>query len=332
MLLVALLCPLLISIFLFAWPLPAAYSQADWKQSNVVHLHPKDMTEHERRQWTNKLKTIEDALEEVEDQNKYEKGKYECNNFSDFTAQQLAAKCFTVKRAKCTKFRFADNTTGEHHWVFIVTKIGNKEVWIPIECTPPEGERQKGETWDSPQRADKVRSPADAWPKVAYDEGRSDLDIPDLGLCDKFDERYFGNIQIKDVPKPEGCTDPLAALDTTMPFAIVTKDALTGEAVSLPVEIYHSDGTIAGTLTTAVDGTATTELPIGTYYVKAKLNVLWFYVPVYTSPEVVLESPYELNIMILTLIPVRWVPVASYVVCGLLIALVLYPILRLVLL
>jgi len=329
-LLIAVLYPLLILIFLFAYPLPAAYCQADWKQSNVVHLHPKDMTEQERQQWTDKLKKIEDALEEVSDPNKYEKGKYECNNFSDFTAQQLAAKCFTVKRAKSTKFRFADNTTGEHHWVFIVTKVGNKEVWVPVECSPPEGEKQKGEEWESLQRRDKIRTPGDQWPKIAYDEGYCDPNTGAPKFGGKFDERYFGNIQIKDVPKPEGCTDPLAALDRTIPFALATKDALTREPVSLPLEIYHSDGILACNLTTAANGTATAELPTGTYYVKAKLNILWFYVTVHTSPEIVLDSPHELNIMIFAIVPVKWVPIASYVACGLLIAAVLYHLLRLV--
>lgn len=295
-----------------------AHGQADWTEKNVSPLHPKDMTQTERQEWDKKLDEINKALDEISDPNEYERNEYECNKFSDFTAAKLEEKCFTVKRAMSTEFEFPDGTTGQHHWVFIVTKVDNKEVWVPVECSPPEGQKQKQE-----ERVDQ-------WPLVAHDKGYFDPEGR-LRPGDKFDERYFGKIKVKDVPKTTQCRDPLAALMKTVPFAICTRDALTGEALSLPISVYQADGTLYKSLNTGSDGRATLDLPPDTYYVKAKINILWFHVTAYSSPQLMLDTPYDLNIMVSTFIPVKYVPIAVYALCGLIGAFIIYRLVRLIL-
>jgi hypothetical protein len=77
-----------------------------------------------------------------------------------------------------------------------------------------------------------------------------------------------------------------------------------------------------------MDGKAMVELGTGTYLVKARVGVLWFEVAPYSS-QVVLDRPYNLNILVSTWIPVKYVPAAVYVVCSLLAALLVYRLARL---
>lgn len=306
-----------------------AVADGGWTDKQVEAVHPKDMTQVERAQWNEKMQKLEQALEQVNDPNKYEEGKYECNDFSDFAAKKLAEMCYTVKRAKSMQFTFPDGTKGEHHWVFVVVKVGDRVVWVPVECSPPEGEKQKGEKWDDPQRQERnPRMEGDQWPWVEYEKEYFDPDTLKLMPGYKFNDRYFGKLKIRDVAKKQGCADPLAALIRTYPLAVLAQDAATGEPLSLPVEFYGTDGVLVERLTTGTDGMVRAELLEDTYLVKARVGILWFEVAPYSS-EVVLDRPYNLNILVSTLIPVKYVPAAVYLVCGLLAAFLAYSLVRL---
>jgi len=177
------------------------------------------MTAAERQAWHIELGRIHDALEDINDEHKYRKKEYECDNFSDYTAGELAKKCFTVKRAMSYTFETSDERTGLHHWVFIIVKVGDREVWVPIECTPPDGQRQKQyecDCCDPPDdRCPNVR--IDQWPKIA-DKAYYDLVTGELQSGQRFDERYFGNIIVWDVPIMAQCRDPLPVDSDTHPI------------------------------------------------------------------------------------------------------------------
>lgn len=62
--------------------------------------------------------------------------------------------------------------------------------------------------------------------------------------------------------------------------------------------------------TTGPDRAASIDLPPDTYYLKGHIKVLWFDVPVYTSPDLSVDRPYNnLGIVVHTGIPVQYVPI-----------------------
>ncbi len=148
----------------------------DWGSSQDLQpQHPKDLTEQELQEWYEHQDKIEEALEEIDDPHTYKRKEYECNKFSDYTANELAKKGFKVKRAMTEDF----DGEGQHHWVIIIVKVGDKEIWVPVECTPPEGQKQKQE------------GRLDQWPRIPVQ--------PDESGRSKFDKRYFKGVKVKDV-------------------------------------------------------------------------------------------------------------------------------------
>ena len=114
-------CGLLLTIALLLCVSNEAQAQTSWTAKNITPTHPENMTPTDFQEWQKKLEELEKALSDVSDPNKYEKGKYECPQFSDFTAQVLEEKCFTVKRAMSTNFTLPNGGSGEHHWIFAVS-------------------------------------------------------------------------------------------------------------------------------------------------------------------------------------------------------------------
>lgn len=174
----------------------------------VSPLHPGELTPSQLQAWQMESARINQALEEINDQHEYRRKEYECDSFSDYTAGEMATKCFTVKRAMSYTFEYQDGRTGLHHWIFIVVEIGAKEVWVPVECTPPNGERQKQ------YECDCCDGPSDVcpggrivqFPRVA-DEAYQALTTGDLKPGQRFDSRYFGNIIVWDVATMPECGD-----------------------------------------------------------------------------------------------------------------------------
>jgi hypothetical protein len=171
----------------------------------VPTLHPGDMTLSELEAWQMEVARIDDALEEINDEHEYKRREYECDSFSDYTAGELTGRCFVVKRAMSYTFQYPDGRTGLHHWIFVVVEIGSRELWVPVECTPPPGERQKqygcdGAEADGGCQGLRVRQ----FPMVA-DEAYHSLLAGELKPGQRFDERYFGSIIVWDVAAAE-CT------------------------------------------------------------------------------------------------------------------------------
>lgn len=137
--------------------------------------------------------------------------------------------------------------------------------------------------------------------------------------CLKTDERPANSDEIPKYIGPDASS-----------LSIMTWDALWGEAVSLPLEIYEGDGTLVGKATTGTDEATDLYLPSGEYYVKAIIPILWFDVPAYASPMLPLTSdrPYVINIMLATLIPVKYVSITFYILLGIIGVLIIYRIIR----
>ena len=174
----------------------------------VPALHPGDMTPSELEAWQVELGRINDALTEIDDEHEYKRKEYECDSFSDYTAGELAARCFVVKRAMSYTFQYQDGRTGLHHWIFVVVQIVGREVWVPVECTPANGERQKQYGCDGGAGANggcpSLR--VGQLPRVA-DEAYYSLVASALKSGQRFDERYFGSIIVWDVATE--CSAPL---------------------------------------------------------------------------------------------------------------------------
>jgi hypothetical protein len=183
-----------------------------------VHpLHPGDMTETELEAWQVELARINEALQEIDNEHEYRRKEYECDSFSDYTAGELTGRCFIVKRAMSYAFEYPDGRTGLHHWLFIIIEVGDREVWVPVECTPPNGERQKQHECgccDGPDgRCPGMRMVQ--FPRVA-DETYHALAMSVLKQGQRFDSRYFGSIIVWDAiavlecgtPSPEASEPP----------------------------------------------------------------------------------------------------------------------------
>ena len=172
----------------------------------VPPLHPGDMTQTELEAWQSELARIKDALEEINDEHEYRRKEYECDSFSDYTAGELTKRCFIVKRAMSYAFEYPDGRTGLHHWLFIIVEVGGREVWVPVECTPPNGERQKQyecgccDTLDGPCPGMRIVQ----FPRVA-DEAYHALAAGDLQPGQRFDKRYFGNLVVWNVSVTAEC-------------------------------------------------------------------------------------------------------------------------------
>lgn len=184
----------------------AACVQDTWIE--VPPLHPGDMTSAELEVWQVELGRINDAMEEIDDEHEYKRKEYECDGFSDYSAGELAKRCFRVKRAMSYTFQYPDGRTGPHHWLFVIVEVGDREVWAPVECTPPNGERQKQ------YECDCCDAPDDGCPGVRIgqfprmaDEAYHGLVTGEVRLGQKFDERYFGNIIVWDVATMPECSD-----------------------------------------------------------------------------------------------------------------------------
>ncbi|MFP3898980.1 MAG: hypothetical protein ACLFVD_06685 [Dehalococcoidia bacterium] len=174
----------------------------------VPPLHPGDMTAAELDVWQAELGRINGALQEINDEHEYKRKEYECDSFSDYTAQELAKECFTVKRAMSYTFEFPDGRTGVHHWLFVITEVGDREGWVPVECTPPNGERQKQYESDCCDASD-GQCPAariEQFPRVAT-ETYSYLATAEQALGERFDESYFGTIIVWGVTPMPKCTE-----------------------------------------------------------------------------------------------------------------------------
>lgn len=168
-----------------------ALGQIGWTDTDLPYLNPADLAEAERRAWDTWLERFNAALDAINDENPYRTGEYECNRFADSTARELQLRGFTVKRAMSTSFQAWDGTTGQHHWVFVIIGVRNEadeetEVWVPVECTPPEGERQKDE------------GRAARWPRIPFEGDGGGVGREALG--DRFDPRYFRGVCIRDAP------------------------------------------------------------------------------------------------------------------------------------
>lgn len=176
----------------------------------VPHLHPGDMTLSELEAWQAELGMINDALEEINDEHEYKRKEYECDSFSDYTAGELAGRCFAVRRAMSYTFQYPDGRTGLHHWIFVIVEVGDRELWVPVECTPPNGERQKQYECDCCAEAEDVcaRMRIGQFPRIA-DEAYHSLAIGELKPGQRFDERYFGSIIVWDVAGAAGCEAPM---------------------------------------------------------------------------------------------------------------------------
>jgi hypothetical protein len=184
---------------------------------DVPPLHPGDMTQRGCQAWQVESGRINDALVAINDEHEYERKEYECNDFSDYTAGELAKECLTVKRAMSYSFEYPDGRTGLHHWVFIIVKVDGREVWVPIECTPPNGQRQKQSECDGCDALDDgcADRGTDEWPKIAH-EPYYDLVTGELESGQRFDERYFGSIIVWDVATMTECRDPLPVNSGTL--------------------------------------------------------------------------------------------------------------------
>lgn len=173
---------------------------------DVSPLHPGDMAPAELEIWQAELARINEALEGINDEHEYKRKEYECDSFSDYTAQELAKECFTVKRAMSYTFEYPDGRTGVHHWLFIVVKAHDTEVWVPVECTPPNGETQKqyeSDCCDAPDgQCPTIR--IEQLPRIAY-EGCGYLATVDPAPDRRFEERYFGSTIIWDVAAAQEC-------------------------------------------------------------------------------------------------------------------------------
>jgi len=203
----------------------------------VPALHPGDMTQRECQAWQVESGKINDALAAIDDEHEYKRKEYECNNFSDYTAGELAKECFTVKRAMSYTFEYPDARTGLHHWVFIIVKVGDREVWVPIECTPPNGQRQKPSECDGHDPLDDGcgDSGSDRWPKIAR-QSYYDLVTGELESGQRFDERYFETIIVWNVTTMTECRDPLPVNSGTLPA---------GRLTILPFELLGSQASVA---------------------------------------------------------------------------------------
>jgi len=174
----------------------------------VYPLHPGDLTPSQLQAWRVESSRIDEALEGINDQHEYIRREYECDSFSDYTAGELARKCFTVKRAMTYTFEYPDGRRGLHHWLFIVVEVGGRELWVPVECTPPNGERQKQ------YECDCCDEPGGAcpglriiqYPRIA-DEAYHALATGGLKPGQRFDGRYFGSIIVWDVATVPECSD-----------------------------------------------------------------------------------------------------------------------------
>jgi len=205
---------------------------------DVPPLHPGDMTQRECQAWQVESGKINDALAAINDEHEYKSKEYECNDFSDYTAGELAKKCFTVKRAMSYSFEYPDGGTGLHHWVFIIVKVGDREVWVPIECTPPNGQRQKPSECDGCDPLDDgcADSGTARWPKIAG-EPYYDLVTGELESGPSFDERYFGSIIVWNVTTMPECRDPLPVNSDTLPAGrlAILRFLLLGSQALVPV-------------------------------------------------------------------------------------------------
>lgn len=176
--------------------------------TEVPPFHPGDMTPAELQAWQAELARINDALEEINDEHEYKRKEYECDSFSDYTAGELTKKCFTVRRAMSYAFVYPDGRTGLHHWLFVIVEVGGREILVPVECTPPNGERQKQYECDCCEGSDSGCAGLRIvqFPRVA-DAAYHSLVTAELRPGQRFDERYFGSIIVWDVAPTEQCSD-----------------------------------------------------------------------------------------------------------------------------
>lgn len=145
-------------------------------------------------------------------------------------------------------------------------------------------------------------------------------------------------------PRPEGKKEPPRESPTiipkyyppsecTVPLSINVQDGATMQPlVGLPLELHQADGTVVESFHTGADGKAIVYLPEGSYLVRASIPLFGFGIPAYASPMIPLapDRPYHLNIILYTLIPVKYVPTAIYALCAVIGILIAYRLVRLI--
>lgn len=190
------------------------------QEHNLTRVHiwklAMDTTTTCRLEW----QAIEDAIEEalLEVDNPYKYGEevdgrpYRCAQFSDYTADQLRRELPAAVQAKWEEsglegpapnvevLRARDMAwePDGHEWVFVKVIICEKSVWIPIESSPPSGQKQKYkrcERENCTACADckegwVKREEFNIWPRIQYGD--------DGSVPPQFDERYFkDSVQIR---------------------------------------------------------------------------------------------------------------------------------------
>jgi len=138
------------------------------------------------QEWSDVRGTIETALDNVDDTHRYgqivQGRPYRCAPFSDYTADNIVLpEEYQVIRARVLNDPTHPNNG--HEWLYIRVTICGEDVWIPIECTPPDDGGDQKRAADGTMREEQNQCP-----RIAYEDRQAETD---------FDPTYFGAVEIR---------------------------------------------------------------------------------------------------------------------------------------